>query len=56
MSDQKETKETKAINVRVPVEILTLIEELAKRERRSLSAQVIVILEQAANDYAQSIS
>lgn len=53
MSDQKETR---AINVRVPVEILAVIEEMAKRERRSLSAQVIVILEQAAGDYEKSLS
>ena len=44
-----EQKETRAVNVRVPVAVLALVEEMAKRERRSLSAQVIVILEQAVS-------
>lgn len=46
MADQKDTK---AVNVRVPVAVLEKVAEMANKERRSLSAQVIIILEQAVS-------
>ncbi len=47
-------EDTYSITIRLPAEVAAALRELAARERRSINAQIIVIIEQAVAQEAEA--